>query len=134
MLTIGQSQVLNGNPLTLPVGGGFLYVQPVFVQASSGTQLPQLRKVLVAFGDKLAFEDTLQDALDVLFGGDSGASAGDGDVTPSDGSGTTPPSSGTGDTDAQVQQLLQQAKTVMVDRDTAMKAGTGRRTARRMLS
>lgn len=123
VLTIGQSQVLNGNLLTLPVGGGFLYVQPVFVQASSGTQLPQLRKVLVAFGDKLAFEDTLQDALDVLFGGDSGASAGDGDVTPSDGSGTTPPSSGTGDTDAQVQQLLQQAKTVMVDRDTAMKAG-----------
>ncbi len=65
--------MLNGNLLTLPVGGGLLYVQPVFVQASSGTQLPTLQKVLVAFGDEIAFEDTLDEALDVLFGGDSGA-------------------------------------------------------------
>ena len=48
-------------------------MQPVFVQASSGTQLPQLQKVLVAFGNEVAFEDTLNEALDVLFGGDSGA-------------------------------------------------------------
>ena len=51
LLKQGQSEVINGNLLTLPVGGGLLYVQPVFVQASSGTQLPQLPEGLVAFGN-----------------------------------------------------------------------------------
>ncbi|MGM1017665.1 MAG: UPF0182 family protein [Actinomycetota bacterium] len=84
LLQQGESEVQYGNLLTLPVGGGLLYVQPVYVQSSSGTQLPLLRKVLVAFGDGVAFEDTLTEALDTLFGGDSGASGGDGDVDPVD--------------------------------------------------
>ncbi len=77
ILKQGQSQVLNGNLLTMPVGGGLLYVQPVFVQSSGDTKLPQLRRVLVAFGNKIAFENTLSEALDSLFGGDSGANTGD---------------------------------------------------------
>lgn len=84
VLQIGNSDVRLGNLLTLPVGGGLLYVQPVFVQSTGGTQYPLLRKVLVAFGDQLAFEDTLAEALDTLFGGDSGAATGDEDVTPVD--------------------------------------------------
>jgi uncharacterized membrane protein (UPF0182 family) len=64
--------VLNGNLLTLPVGGGLLYVQPVYIQSTGETSYPLLKKVLVAFGDKIAFEDTLSGALDVLFGGDTG--------------------------------------------------------------
>ena len=73
----GSTDVLLGNLLTLPVGGGLLYVQPVYIQASTGTQYPYLRKVIAGFGDQIAFEDTLDAALDDLFGGDSGASAGD---------------------------------------------------------
>ncbi|WOF24463.1 UPF0182 family protein [Microbacterium betulae] len=84
LLTIGASNVSLGNLLTLPVGGGLLYVQPVYVQSTSGTSYPLLRKVLVAFGDQLAFEDTLAESLDALFGGDSGAETGDDDVTPVD--------------------------------------------------
>ena len=80
LLKQGQSKVLNGNLLTLPVGGGLLYVQPVYVQSTGGTSYPLLQKVLVAFGDQIAFEDTLDEALDVLFGGDSGANAGDATV------------------------------------------------------
>src|SRR5690606_11522977 len=72
LLQQGESEVLYGNLLTLPVGGGLLYVQPVYVQSSEGTQLPLLQKVLVTFGDSVAFEDTLTEALDVIFGGDSG--------------------------------------------------------------
>ncbi len=59
-------------------------MQPVFVQSAGGTQLPQLRRVLVAFGNKIAFENTLSEALDSLFGGDSGAATGDESVTPTD--------------------------------------------------
>ncbi|GGH33263.1 UPF0182 family membrane protein [Microbacterium album] len=84
VLQLGSSDVSFGNLLTLPVGGGLLYVQPLYVQSTAGTTYPLLRKVLVAFGDELAFEDTLADALDELFGGDSGAATGDDDVTPVD--------------------------------------------------
>lgn len=76
----GQTQVLRGNLLTLPVGEGFLYVQPVYVQSTGETSYPLLRRVLVAFGDRIAFEDTLDAALDELFSGDSGADAGDGNL------------------------------------------------------
>jgi len=69
LLKQGQSKVLNGNLLTVPVGGGLLYVQPVYVQSTGETSYPLLQKVLVAFGDQIAFEDTLDKALDVLFGG-----------------------------------------------------------------
>ncbi|MET0812867.1 MAG: UPF0182 family protein [Microbacterium sp.] len=132
VLTIGQSEVLNGNLLTLPVGGGLLYVQPVFVQAAEGTQLPQLRKVLVAFGDDIAFEDTLNEALDVLFGGDSGVDTGDGTVIPEDGGDGTPtpePTEPGGETpgtevpSAEFQSALADAQQAMLDRDAALKAG-----------
>ena len=46
----GDSDVVYGNLLTLPVGGGLLYVEPVYVQAAAATAFPLLRKVLVAFG------------------------------------------------------------------------------------
>ncbi len=77
LLSQGSTDVLKGNLLTVPVGGGLLYVQPVYIQSTAETSYPLLKKVLVAFGDKIAFEPTLDAALDAIFGGDSGASAGD---------------------------------------------------------
>lgn len=77
ILSRGNSTVLNGNLLTLPVGGGLLYVQPVYVQSTGGTKIPLLRKVLVAFGDEIGYADTLDEALDEVFGGNSGAEIGD---------------------------------------------------------
>ena len=134
-----SSRVISGNLLTLPVGGGLLYVQPVYVQAASDTSFPILRKVLVSFGDQIAFEDTLDAALDDLFGGNSGASAGDGDVTQGDGAagdGSTgteepavpgdeaaTPGGGSGSTSAALTQALRDMKQAISDRDDAMKAG-----------
>jgi uncharacterized membrane protein (UPF0182 family) len=77
LLRQGASDVLNGNLLTLPVGGGLLYVQPVYLKSTGETSYPTLQRVLVAFGDKIGFAPTLDAALDQLFGGDSGATAGD---------------------------------------------------------
>lgn len=132
ILKQGQSDVINGNLLTLPVGGGLLYVQPVFVQSSGSTKLPTLQKVLVAFGNQVAFESTLQDALDKLFGGDSGASAGDGDVTPSatpspsatagSGSGSGATGGGSG-TSVEFQAALKDAQQAMLDRQSALTQG-----------
>ncbi|WP_278236700.1 UPF0182 family protein [Isoptericola sp. AK164] len=80
----GDSEVVRGNQLTLPVGGGLLYVQPVYIQSGSGTQFPLLRRVLVAFGDQTGYAETLDEALDQVFGGDSGAEAGDADEAESE--------------------------------------------------
>ena len=136
MLRLGESQVISGNLLTLPVGGGLLYVQPVFVRASSGTSYPLLQKVLVSFGDKIAFEDTLDAALDDLFGGDSGANAGDNQLTDEDGnpidSEELPDDSGddsNGETPddslpaTQLDQALRNMQEAIQERDTAMQAG-----------
>jgi uncharacterized membrane protein (UPF0182 family) len=144
LLRQGSTKVINGNLLTLPVGGGLLYVEPVYIQSSGSTSYPLLQKVLVAFGDKIAFEDTLDGALDVLFGGDSGATAGDtgaGSDTSSGGSSDTGGSSqaggsgqsgsggsaqsGTNNSAAnqQLQAALDDAKQALADRDAALKAG-----------
>ncbi|WP_211877758.1 UPF0182 family membrane protein [Pseudarthrobacter albicanus] len=77
LLRQGASAVLNGNLLTLPVGGGMLYVQPVYLKSTGETSYPTLQRVLVAFGDKIGFAPTLDEALNQLFGGNSGAAAGD---------------------------------------------------------
>lgn len=89
------SKVTLGNLLTLPVGGGLLYVQPIYVSANSAAAYPLSRVTVAAFGDKLGWAATLDGALDELFGGDSGASAGDdqgGGQNP-----TPPPPAGEGD-------------------------------------
>ena len=72
VLQLGNSTVVSGNLLTLPVGGGLLYVQPVYVQSSTGTTFPLLQRVLVSFGDQIGFAETLEEALDQVFGGDAG--------------------------------------------------------------
>ena len=77
LLRQGGSDVVLGNLLTLPVGGGLLYVQPVYVRATSNSAAyPLLQKVLVSFGDQIGFDDTLKGALDQVFGGNSGTTGG----------------------------------------------------------
>jgi uncharacterized membrane protein (UPF0182 family) len=119
----GGSSVIPGNLLTIPVGGGLLYVEPVYVKSSSGSSYPLLRKVLTSFGTKVAFEDTLDQSLNTLFGGNSGASTPDssngsgstGGTTSTGGSG-----SGTGTTsNAALQKALNAAKQALSDRAAA---------------
>ncbi|MDR6907871.1 uncharacterized membrane protein (UPF0182 family) [Agromyces sp. 3263] len=125
LLKQGQSEVINGNLLTVPVGGGLLYVQPVYVKSTGNTSYPLLQKVLVAFGDQIAFQDTLDAALDVLFGGDSGAEAGDNEVDPN-ATPTTPPDDGTTvapQPSDEVQALLNQASQALKNKQAALSEG-----------
>jgi uncharacterized membrane protein (UPF0182 family) len=72
------SRTVSGNLLTLPFGGGFLYVEPVYLQANSGGgSYPLLKRVLVSYGNDIGFGATLDDALNqVLKGGTISAPAG----------------------------------------------------------
>lgn len=56
------SQVLRGDILALPVGDSFLYVESIYIQANTA-KMPQLRKVVLAMGNRLIYEDTFEEAL-----------------------------------------------------------------------
>ena len=61
------SRVLRGNIIALPVTGGFLYVESIYIQASEA-RMPQLKKVVLAMGDRLIYRDTFEEALADLTG------------------------------------------------------------------
>lgn len=119
--TGGSAQVIKGNLLNLPVGGGILYVQPVYVKSTGETSYPSLRKVLVSYGSQVGFADTLNEALDQVFKGSSGATTGEDDQ------GSTGGDSGAGTGNQTEQQklsaALQEAKDAIAEGQEALKAG-----------
>jgi uncharacterized membrane protein (UPF0182 family) len=111
LLRQGGSDVVLGNLLTLPVGSGLLYVQPVYVRATGNSSAyPLLQKVLVSFGDVIGFDSSLKGALDQVFGGNSGTNAGTG--TPA-----------TSNSSADVASALQSAKQAIADGQAALAKG-----------
>ena len=62
------SQVLRGQTLVLPVGDTFLYVDPIYIQATEA-RMPQLKKVVLAVGNRLIYADTYDEALAQLAAG-----------------------------------------------------------------
>jgi len=113
LLRQGGSDVVLGNLLTLPVGGGLLYVQPVYVRATANTAAyPLLQKVLVSFGDVIGFDSSLKGALDQVFGGNSGTS-----------SSGTPTTSTTDNASADLKAALQSAKQAIADGNAALAKG-----------
>jgi uncharacterized membrane protein (UPF0182 family) len=111
------TKVKYGNLLTLPLGGGLLYVEPVYVQSESETSFPLLRKVLVSFGNDVAFEDTLERALDSIFEEQGGV------TPPSEPGGETPPPSQSGDENAALAQALSDAQQAIQDAEAALTDG-----------
>ena len=112
LLRRGGSDVVLGNLLTLPVGGGLLYVQPVYVRATANTAAyPLLQKVLVSFGDQIGYDDTLKGALDQVFGGNSGTTS----------PGGTPTTGGT--TNDSLASALASAKQALADGQAALANG-----------
>src|SRR4051812_48220565 len=101
-----ESQAVFGNLLTLPIGGsGLLYVEPLYVQGTGQNSFPLLQKVLVNYGDRVGYGNTLEDALDQVFGagaGEAAAGAGAGGTptpapqTPTPTPTPTPPADGGG--------------------------------------
>ena len=61
------SQVLEGQTLVLPVGENFLYIAPIYLQATQA-RMPQLKKIVIAVGNKLIYADSYEQALEQLSG------------------------------------------------------------------
>ncbi|GFN06996.1 UPF0182 protein [Streptomyces microflavus] len=111
-----DSDIEYGNLLTVPLEGGFLYIEPVYTRG--GTQnYPLLRKVAASYGSKIVFENNLGDALNAVFGVD-----GESDTTPPDpseppGDTTKPPATGS---DA-LKQAIADAQKAYNDGEAALK-------------
>ena len=111
LLRQGGSDVVLGNLLTLPVGNGLLYVQPVYVKATgNASAYPLLQKVLVSFGDVIGFDSSLKGALDQVFGGNSGTNS-------------TAANPTTTNSSADLASALQSAKQAMADGQAALAKG-----------
>ncbi len=104
LLRQGGSKVTQGNLITLPVGGGLMYFEPVYVsQSATGSSgaYPTLQGMLVYYNGHIGYAPTLAEALTQVFGGSVGQ--------PSAGGG--PPSSSGAPASATVLKYLQQAET-----------------------
>jgi uncharacterized membrane protein (UPF0182 family) len=64
------SRVIRGNLLVIPIENSILYVSPLYLRAAEG-QLPELKRVIAAYGDRVVMRETLAEALSALF--ESGA-------------------------------------------------------------
>lgn len=116
-----DSDIEYGNLLTVPLDGGFLYVEPVYAQGNN-SHYPLLKKVAVSYadadspdGDTTAFANTLSEALNEVFGVD-----GTGTTTPPD-TGTTPPPATGGN--ATAKQAIADAQKAYDDGQAALKKG-----------
>ncbi|TME80807.1 MAG: UPF0182 family protein [Chloroflexi bacterium] len=106
LLNAPGSSVIRGNLLVLPIETSLLYIEPVYLEATNVAK-PQLKKVIVATGQNVVMEDTLDKALAALLG----------QATPTTPSGPTTAPNGT------VAQLIASAKTHYDQAQTDLKNG-----------
>jgi len=60
------SRVIRGNLLVIPIENSILYVSPLYLRAAEG-QLPELKRVIAAYGDRVVMKETLAEAISALF-------------------------------------------------------------------
>ncbi|MBI4530340.1 MAG: UPF0182 family protein, partial [Candidatus Latescibacteria bacterium] len=79
------SQVIHGTLLVIPIEESLIYVQPLYLKAETG-QIPELRRVIVAYENTIAMEETLEKSLNTIFGEQAGvvSEAGTGELSPAD--------------------------------------------------
>jgi uncharacterized membrane protein (UPF0182 family) len=66
------SQVIQGTLLVIPIEESMLYIRPLYLRAAGG-RIPELKRVIVAYQNQIVMEETLDRALDRIFGGQSSA-------------------------------------------------------------
>lgn len=131
-----ESRAVFGNLLTLPIGdNGLLYVEPLYVEGTGENSFPLLQKVLVNYGDRVGYADTLAEALDQVFGAGAGEAAVDNDDLTEDASepadepatptAPTPPADGGTDTPStpEMQSAVQAINDALAALETAQRNG-----------
>jgi uncharacterized membrane protein (UPF0182 family) len=116
-----NSKAVYGNLLSLPVAGGLLYVEPLYIRGTNENSYPLMRKVLLSYGKFVAYEDTLQAGIDSLVkqaGGQVPATPPDQSTNPPPPSTTNPPaSSAMSEAAARIQQAIADLRTAQQSGD-----------------
>ncbi|MCK4335885.1 MAG: UPF0182 family protein [Candidatus Aenigmarchaeota archaeon] len=63
------SSVIRGNTLVIPIENSIIYIEPLYLEATEKGTLPQLKRVIVAYGNEISMKETLQEAIEEIFGG-----------------------------------------------------------------
>jgi hypothetical protein len=63
------SKVIRGDLLVIPIDQSLLYVEPVYLRAEQG-ELPELKRVIVVYDQSVVMENSLEEALNAIFGGE----------------------------------------------------------------
>ena len=98
------SQVIRGDLLVIPIEEALLYVQPIYLQAQGG-RIPELKRVVAAYQNRVVMRETLDAALAELFGGPQARPAPEPEIVAD----STAPS-GPVTRDSRVSTLLEQAR------------------------
>ncbi|HWI02241.1 MAG TPA: UPF0182 family protein, partial [Acidimicrobiales bacterium] len=126
LLGTAGSKVRLGNLLLIPIEQSLLYIRPLYVEAE-GTPLPQLKKVIVVYGDRVVIKDSLREAITTLFPGSNPVTLeqqGMGAAPPAPPGQATPPPAGTPPPPAtNVSDLLNEATARFTAAEEALKAG-----------
>ena len=125
------SQVIRGNLLVVPIADSLLYIEPLYLQAQ-GSALPELKRVIVAYGPQIAMEPTLEEAVARIFGAlpaaaapelPSGPRAPGAPGAPSAPSGPPGGPAGRGRESTQVTSLVAEANAHYARAEAALRAG-----------
>jgi hypothetical protein len=125
LLNTQGSRIELGNLLLIPVNNSILYVQPLYV-SSEATPLPQLKRVIVVYADKVVMRDTLRESLNVIFGAAPETleqTPGQPTAPPGETPTTTPGTPAPPVANATVQQLIDQASGHFDAAQTALRNG-----------
>jgi uncharacterized membrane protein (UPF0182 family) len=122
---LGQqgSNVTYGNMLLIPISKSLLWIRPLYVEAEGSTPLPQLKRVIVVYGDQVVMENSLHDALVRLFGASPPTLEEQAGVTPAPGATPTTPSTPPTAGQPTLQQLLAQADDHFTNAQNALQSG-----------
>ena len=108
------SNYSRGNMFVIPIEDSLLYVEPVYLEAKNSS-IPEVKRVIVAYGDQIAYETTLAEALNSLFG--------EGSATESPGSGDAQAQEGAKQETLSQTELAQKAQEAFNNAESAQRDG-----------
>ncbi len=101
------SSVTKGDILVVPIETSVIYIQPIFLEEEDGA-FPEFRRVAVVYSDRVEWSDTLDGALELVFGAESSPDPG----------GPEP-----GESDATLEELVEAAEQAFANAETALRSG-----------
>ena len=109
------SNVLRGNTLIIPIEDSLLYVEPIYLQSDTQSNFPEMKMVIVVYGDKIVMEPTLEEALDKVLGEI---------YTPNDQNNQNNQGNTGGFENKSVEDLIKQANDIFEEANNALKNGS----------